>query len=200
MHNNWLYLNRVNIFYSIFILMRFKSLFKNFPNCGWFWIKSHLRFWAQKTCIVVSRSVGNNLKNFIIKILSIWYFNITYEVHICTRFGLDFQESQKSGFHPLNLSKNTYRVSFTGSIQDNWHSPHITPIPRDIPGYGLLWAEITYRGLAKKFPEGFWATLKPSLARHLSQLTAEFKEIRRSRFFFRGPWMQYFFVGPFLSL
>ena len=60
-HNNWLYLNRVNIFYSIFILMRFKSLFKNFPNCGWFWIKSDLRFWAKKTCIVVSRSVGTGV-------------------------------------------------------------------------------------------------------------------------------------------
>ena len=57
-HNNWLYLNRVNIFYSIFILMRFKSLFKNFPNCGWFWIKSHLHFWAKKTCIFVSAFVG----------------------------------------------------------------------------------------------------------------------------------------------
>ena len=57
-HNNWLYLNRVNIFYSIFILMRFKSLFKNFPNCGWFWIKTDLHFWAKKTCIFVSRSVG----------------------------------------------------------------------------------------------------------------------------------------------
>ena len=59
-HNNWLYLNRVNIFYSIFILMRFKSLFKNFPNCGWFWIKTDLHFWAKKTCIVVSRSVGTS--------------------------------------------------------------------------------------------------------------------------------------------
>jgi len=59
-HNNWLYLNRVNIFYSIFILMRFKSLFKNFPNCGWFWIKTHLRFWAKKTCIVVSAFGGNS--------------------------------------------------------------------------------------------------------------------------------------------
>jgi len=57
-HNNWLYLNRVNIFYSIFILMRFKSLFKNFPNCGWFWIKTDLHFWAKKTCIVVSAFVG----------------------------------------------------------------------------------------------------------------------------------------------
>jgi hypothetical protein len=81
-------------------------------------------------------------------------------------------------------------VSFTGSIQDNWHSPREG-------GGRLLWAEITYRGLAKKFPEGFYATLKPSLARHLSQLTAEFKENRRSRFFFRGPWVYIFLLVHF---
>ena len=40
--------------------MRFKSLFKNFPNCGWFWIKTDLHFWAQKTCIFVSAFIGSS--------------------------------------------------------------------------------------------------------------------------------------------